>query len=98
MDLMDPVKVQRILKIYRTAKFVGGVRAGYHKTKDALDAHREQSDILIDASDLAHRVIHKQVRPEDVRGGARAIVNNAPRIYRAVVSHIQKQKSKKEDV
>lgn len=72
------------------------MKLGYRKAKSMLDDHASQTDILMDAAELAGRVQNNEVRAEDVRGAGRAVVNSVPRVYRFVARHIRKQQENAE--
>ena len=94
--MIDPEQARKILRIYRGAKVVRGGWRDFKKTKSMLEDHRSQSDFLMDAEELVSRVREKRVRPEDVRDGARAVVNSVPKIYRFAARHISKNREKKD--
>ena len=89
---MDADPLERVLRVYRVARAARRVRLGHRKLKRMLDDHAAQTDVLLDASELAERIREERVEPEDVRRGARTIVNSAPRMYRAVARHIRNRK------
>ncbi len=89
---MDADPLERVLRVYRVARAARRVRLSHRKLKRMLDDHAAQTDVLLDASELVERIREERVEPEDVRRGARAIVNSAPRVYRAVARHIRNRK------
>ena len=91
---IDPKQFRRAFHIYRTVKMAGRVRVGYERAESMLQEHMAQLSLFLDGSEIANRIVYKQVRPEDVRVGARLAINHSPRVLRAVARHVRKQKRK----
>lgn len=89
---MDPRQIRRLMRAYRAARFARKVKRGHRKAKRMLEAYTAQTDLLLDAALLAGRIREDRVQPEDVRNGARVIVNATPTIYRFVARHIRKSR------
>jgi hypothetical protein len=92
---VDPEKMHQAYRAFRAARGARKVIRGYKKTKGMLDAQRRQNDVLMDAENLARRIQDDKVRSEDVKKGARAIVNVAPDVFRAVAKYIAKRNAEK---
>lgn len=88
---MDPNQVQKLLRVCRVANRVVHVNDECQKMMSMLRDSTSQSVRIIEAKGLVTRVHTKTVQVEDVRNGARAIVNALPKIYSVVNRHIRKQ-------
>lgn len=91
----DPEHLRRAFRVYRAVKLASRTRDGYTKTKAMLVDHAAQSDQILDGAAFARRVLHQQVRPDDIRAGARIAINSTPRVLQVVARHIRKKQHAK---
>jgi hypothetical protein len=94
---LDPEQARKIFRIYRGFKTAKSGLSGFRKTRDMLDDHAAQTDVLMDAEGIVGRIRDKRVHPEDVRLMVRGGINSAPRIYGAVARHIRAKKAEAND-
>jgi len=90
---LDPEQARKFFRIYRGFKTAKSGLRGFRKTRDMLDDHAAQTDVLMDAEGIFGRIRDKRVHPEDVRLIGRGAINSAPRIYGAVARHIRAKKA-----
>lgn len=95
MRLVDPERMEQILRVYRAARTTRQAIRGYKRTKRMLDDHREQNDVLMDAEEVAERIREERVRSEDVQNAARFAFNSLPKIYRVVAKHMAKRNAER---
>lgn len=91
---IDPLEqAKRFIRVYRVVKQVSYIQDERNKLKSAMNDHARQSDMLMDASDIIHRIRDKSVRPEDVRALGRGAMNSAPKLYDAISKYIRERKN-----
>lgn len=91
---IDPIEqAQRFIRMYRVMGQVNYIKDEHGKLKSVMRDHVRQSNALMDASDIAHRIQNKKVQPDDVRAFGRGIADSAPRLYGAISKYIRERKN-----
>lgn len=85
------------MRIIRGANLAMDAVDGYRKTKKFVDDHHKIQNPLMDAHDIAVRVVNQKVEPSDVHQIKHGVKKSIPYIYKAVVRHVQRQRARQNE-
>lgn len=92
--MLDPDKIRRALRVCRAASAVSRVRGTFDEIKEAVGLHNQQVNTMLNASELAGRILEKRVEPGDVKTIGRSVVQSAPKVCNAIADHIRRHRAK----